>query len=130
MFITGKPTYKLLRFKIQTTFKRFKAARTHRQARIALLLNIPIVIIFMSLCSLIGLVVYANYHDCDPLEMGYIKTPNQYSSHFVLNNMNMIPGAIGFFLGALFCSSLSSLASCLNSLALIIWVFISKLLLF
>jgi hypothetical protein len=54
--------------------------------------------------------------------MGRVENANQYSSYFVLNNMHMIPGAIGFFLGALFCSSLSSLASCLNSLTLVIWV--------
>ena len=78
-------------------------------------------LIYLSLCCLIGLVIYANYHSCDPLLAGQISNSNQYSSYFVLHNLHMIPGVVGLFLGALFCSSLSSLASCLNSLTVIIW---------
>lgn len=105
----------------QQMLQRFKAAKTKRQAQIALLLNTPIVIFFISFCCLIGLVTYANYASCDPLELGLIQTQNQYSSYFVLNNMYEWPGSIGLFLVALFSSSLSSLASCLNAMAFIIW---------
>lgn len=105
----------------QQMIQRFKAAKTKRQAQISLLLNTPIVILFVSCCCLIGLSIYANYSDCDPFESGRIKNNNQYSSFFVLNNLNDVPTGIGIFLGALFCSSLSSLASSLNAMTYIIW---------
>jgi sodium-coupled monocarboxylate transporter 8/12 len=42
-------------------------------------------------------------------------------SKFILDNYYTIPGMIGLFLGAVFCSSLSSLSSALNSAAAIVW---------
>jgi Na+/proline symporter len=68
-----------------------------------------------------GLTIFTIFHKCDPLFTNKITTPNQYLSYFISNNFNTIPGVVGLFLGAVFCSSLSSLSSAQNSSAAIIW---------
>jgi len=107
----------------QQMMQRFQAAKTKKVAQRALLLNIPIVFVLMSLCCSVGLIVYANYFDCDPLKRpdDRIKNPNQIVPYFVINNLYVIPGSGGLFLGAVFCASLSSVSSSLNSQSSIIW---------
>ena len=76
-----------------------------------------------SLCCLVGLVLYANNYKCDPLTSPIegVKNPNQLVGYFVNKHLSMIPGVAGLFLGSLFCGSLSSVSSSLNSQAAIIW---------
>ena len=76
-----------------------------------------------SLCCFVGLVLYANNYKCDPLTTPYdkVSNPNQLVGYFVNKNLNKLPGVAGLFLGALFCGSLSSVSSSLNSQAAIIW---------
>jgi Na+/proline symporter len=105
----------------QQMMQRFIACKSKRKAQLAMVLNIPFLIIFMFACCYIGLVLYANYATCDLISIGYIKSVNHYSSYFVLNNLYVIPGVVGLFLGAVFCSSLSTVSSCLNSLVVVIW---------
>ena len=70
-----------------------------------------------------GLVLYANNYKCDPLTSPYdkLKNPNQLVGFFVTKHLNKLPGVAGLFLGALFCGSLSSVSSSLNSQAAILW---------
>ena len=107
--------------------QRFKAAKTKKQAQAALILNVPGIFLILTLCCFCGLVIYANYSTCDPLTLGKISSPNQYITFYVLENFNQIPGMIGIFLGAIFCSSLSSLSSSQNSMSMIIWEDFMKL---
>jgi Na+/proline symporter len=96
----------------QTMLQRFKAAKTKRKAQIALLLNTPGCILMITLCVLCGMVVYAKFQSCDPLYTKKITNTNQYLSYFVYESFDLLPGFMGFFLGGLFCSALSSLSSC------------------
>jgi sodium-coupled monocarboxylate transporter 8/12 len=105
----------------QQSIQRFKAAKTKKKAQIALLFNTPGVILIMTLCSFCGLITYATYARCDPLQVNDIQNANQFFTNYVLNYFYEIPGIIGLFLGAVFCSALSSLSSYLNSLVAIIW---------
>jgi Na+/proline symporter len=79
----------------------------------------------ISLCCLVGLVIYANFAGCDPLThpdpSKRISSPNQLVGNFVLNNLDHLPGTAGIFLASIFCGSLSSVSSYLNSQAAIIW---------
>jgi Na+/proline symporter len=101
--------------------QRFRASKSKKQAQVALLLNSPFIILIISACAFSGLIIYTVYEKCDPLFTKEIKTPNQYMSYFIVDRFYTIPGAIGLFLGAVFCSSLSSLSSAQNSSASIIW---------
>ncbi|RNA31745.1 sodium-coupled monocarboxylate transporter 2 [Brachionus plicatilis] len=105
----------------QQTLQRFQATKTKKLAQKALLLNVPGVFLMLSLCCFVGLVVYANFATCDPLTSKQITNPNQLVGFFVANNLKSIPGSAGFFLAAVFCGSLSSVSSSLNSLSSIIW---------
>lgn len=105
----------------QQTLQRFQATKTKKLAQKALLLNVPGVFIMLSLCCFVGLVLYANFANCDPLKSKQITNPNQLVGFFVANNLKNIPGSAGFFLAAVFCGSLSSVSSSLNSLSSIIW---------
>lgn len=79
----------------------------------------------VSLCCFVGLAIYANFAGCDPLThpdpTKRIENPNQLVGYFVLNNLNSMPGVAGVFLASIFCGSLSSVSSYLNSQAAIIW---------
>ncbi|CAF0848078.1 unnamed protein product [Brachionus calyciflorus] len=105
----------------QQTLQRFQATKTKKLAQKALLLNVPGVFIMLSLCCFVGLVLYANFSKCDPLASKKINNPNQLVGYFIANNLSNIQGAAGFFLSAVFCGSLSSVSSSLNSLSSVIW---------
>jgi SSS family transporter len=109
----------------QIMIQRFLAAKTKKIAQRALLLNSPGIFVLVSLCCFVGLCLYANLFGCDPLThtdpSKRIRNPNQLVGYFVINNLNEIPGMAGFFLASIFCGSLSSLSSYLNSQAAIIW---------
>lgn len=91
----------------QQTLQRFRASKTRKTARRALLLNCPLAFTLMSLCCVAGLALYANFAGCDPLTNPdpnkRIKNPNQLMGYFVLNHLDEFPGVAGLFLGSIFC---------------------------
>ena len=108
----------------QQMMQRFSAAKTKRTAQIALILNIPGVFFLISMCCLTGLVLYANFADCDPLSpesMTDVKNPNQLLPYFVMLKFNTAILVPGLFLSSIFCASLSSVSSALNSMSACIW---------
>ena len=109
----------------QQMMQRFQASRTKHHAKRALLLNSPGLFLMITICSFVGLILYANFAGCDPLTDPNpdrrIKNPNQLVGYFIVNNLNMFPGVAGIFLASLFCGSLSSVSTYLNSQSAIIW---------
>jgi sodium-coupled monocarboxylate transporter 8/12 len=106
----------------QQMLQRFQAAKSRKTAQRAVLMNIPGIVTITTLCCVIGLIVYAKYHKCDPLSSPFdrIKNPNQLASYYVMNTIKF-RGASGLFLSSIFCGSLSSVSSSLNSISLIVW---------
>ena len=108
----------------QQMVQRFSAAKNKKTAQIALVLNIPGVVLLVSLCCFSGLVLYANFYDCDPLSdkiNSGVESSNQLLTHFVLKKFNDVPCVLGVFMSSIFCASLSSLSSALNSLSACLW---------
>ena len=105
----------------QQMVQRFLAAKSKRTAQIALLMNIPGIIILLGICCFTGLVIFANYSQCDPLSNRQIKHPNQIVPYFVSEKLHAISGTSGLFLAAVLAAALSSVSSTLNSLASILW---------
>lgn len=106
----------------QQMLQRFKSARTKRTAQLALLLNVPGIIFFVSLCCFTGLVLYANYYKCDPLiSDGKQRNPNELLPYFISEKLSFLSGSTGLFLATVLCGSLSSVSSSLNSLSAILW---------
>lgn len=78
----------------QQMIQRFSAAKTKKTAQVALLLNIPGIILLISICCFTGLVLYANFYDCDPLGNRVnsgVENPNQLLPYFVMQKFNSIP---------------------------------------
>lgn len=53
-----------------------------------------------------GLVIYAMFHDCDPVTTGQIKKPDQLLPYFVMHIGGWIPGLPGLFVSGVFSACL------------------------
>ncbi|XP_064614404.1 sodium-coupled monocarboxylate transporter 1-like isoform X2 [Liolophura sinensis] len=105
----------------QQMVQRFSSARSLRDAKMALLFNIPGMFILITLCSLVGVALFATYADCDPLSADVISNPNQLLPLFVVQMLSFAPGLPGLLFASLFSGALSSISSMLNSLAAVTW---------
>lgn len=74
-------------------------------------------IIISGTTCLSGLVIFHYYQKCDPLATGRIKARDQYMPIYVIDALSHIPGISGLFISGIFSASLSTISSCLNSLA-------------
>ncbi|XP_048730498.1 sodium-coupled monocarboxylate transporter 1-like [Ostrea edulis] len=105
----------------QQMVQRFSSARSLKDARFALICNVPGMFLLITLCSLTGLALYANYVTCDPLKNNDVANPNQLLPYFVLEVFKDLPGLPGLFVACMFSGALSSVSSMLNSLAAVTW---------
>jgi len=106
----------------QAAVQRYSSVPTLKDARATVLLNIPGLFIFVSLCCMMGMVLFAWYDSvgCDPLAAGYVKNPNQLLPFYVMDRLGY-PCVPGLFLACLFAGALSSVSSSLSSLAAVFW---------
>jgi len=106
----------------QASVQRYSSLPTLNKARATVLLNIPGILIFMTICVLSGMAIFAYYEQvgCDPLAAGIIDNPNQLIAYFVMDRL-AIPGIPGLFLACLFSGSLSSVSASLAALAAVTW---------
>lgn len=72
-------------------------------------------IIFLVSC--LGITIYATYADCDPLLNGAVSSRNQIVPLYGVQTLSFASGLPGIFVASLFCATLSTLSSSLNSLA-------------
>ncbi|XP_050034618.1 sodium-coupled monocarboxylate transporter 1-like isoform X2 [Dermacentor andersoni] len=105
----------------QTQVQRFCSVPSLREAKMALYVNIPGVMLNISLGCVAGLVIYANYPDCDPLKSGKISKSDQLIPFFVMKTLSVVPGLPGLFVACVFSGALSTLSSGFNSLAAVTW---------
>lgn len=76
----------------------------------------------LCLVCYMGLVIFANYHKCDPYRAGIINRPDEILPFFVAQSLgNDYPGLPGLFVASVFSASLSTLSSALNAMAALIW---------
>ncbi|KAK2148113.1 hypothetical protein LSH36_515g02003 [Paralvinella palmiformis] len=87
-----------------------------RDGQIAMWLNFPGLTALLTVCALCGMVVYAEYKDCDPIKMKRIEAKDQLLPQYVMDQL-FYPGLPGLFTACLFSGALSTISSGLNSLA-------------
>lgn len=104
----------------QAMVQRYMSLPTIKAARQALLWNIGGVSVMTAMCCFNGLVLYAKYHDCDPLTTKLVKAKDQLLPLMVMENLSTIPGFAGLFIAGVFSASLSSLSTALNSAAAVV----------
>ncbi|XP_055908293.1 sodium-coupled monocarboxylate transporter 1 [Eupeodes corollae] len=104
----------------QNMIQRYLALPSLKAGRRALWIFVGGVILLMSLCSYNGLLIYATYKDCDPLQTKLAKARDQLLPLFVMDTLGSLPGLTGLFIAGVFSAALSSLSTCLNSMSAVV----------
>ncbi|KAF5299819.1 hypothetical protein FQA39_LY11356 [Lamprigera yunnana] len=73
------------------------------------------------ICFLLGIIIYAYYHDCDPQSIGHIKKPDQIVPYYITEITSGIIGFGGLFAAALFGAAFSSYSTMLNNYSGIVY---------
>ncbi|XP_058793569.1 sodium-coupled monocarboxylate transporter 1 isoform X2 [Phymastichus coffea] len=82
-----------------------------------MMMNIPVITVLFSLSWVVGMVIFANYADCDPKTLGYTNKYDEIVPFYVEDKFVYLPGLLGLVMATLFNSSLTITVSILNSLA-------------
>lgn len=64
--------------------------------------NIPFITVLFSLNWIVGMVIFANYADCDPLSLGYITKIDEIVPFYVEDKFSKLPGFLGLVMASLF----------------------------
>ncbi|CAF4057620.1 unnamed protein product, partial [Adineta steineri] len=104
----------------QTLVQRYLCIRSTRGAKQALLINAIGTALVILCSSLIGVIIYAYYVDCDPYTANKIESIDQIFPYFVMEVLGDKKGLPGVFLTCIFSGSLSTISSGLNSLAAVL----------
>ncbi|XP_058812501.1 sodium-coupled monocarboxylate transporter 1-like isoform X2 [Topomyia yanbarensis] len=105
----------------QNFVQRYLSMPTLCKIRRTMLVNVPLVAILFTLPWLVGMGIFALYHNCDPLKAGLIEKMDQILPYFVVDFFANVPGVWGLFVGTLFNGALTFNISSLNSLATVTW---------
>lgn len=101
----------------QGMMQRFLALPTLSDARWAILVFCVGICWCKSVSCLTGLLIYARYHDCDPLSTKTIKRADQLLPYYVMDVAGSVPGLPGLFIAGVLCAALSSMSTSLNTLS-------------
>ncbi|XP_069172585.1 sodium-coupled monocarboxylate transporter 2 [Procambarus clarkii] len=104
----------------QAQVQRYLSVQTKQMAINALWINLVGLVILMVTCSFGGMVVYAKYYDCDPIQAGVVTKADQLFPLFVLDTLGQWKGLPGLFVAGIFAGTLSTVSSGMNSLAAIV----------
>lgn len=101
----------------QNFVQRYCSMTSQRKVAKTMMANIPIIFVLFSLSWVVGMVIFTNYADCDPLTMGYISKFDEIVPFYVEDKFLDMPGFLGLVMATLFNSALTLAVSNLNSLA-------------
>ncbi|XP_076458281.1 sodium-coupled monocarboxylate transporter 1-like [Babylonia areolata] len=87
------------------------------KAQLSLFVNLPLLILIVSLCCMIGIVMFSFYSLCDPIKFGLIAKSDQLMPLYVMDILGHLDGLPGIFVSCVVSGSLSSLSSGLNALS-------------
>ncbi|EZA59529.1 hypothetical protein DMN91_010796 [Ooceraea biroi] len=104
----------------QNMIQRYLSLPSLQSARRALWCFNVGVVILVSMCGYAGLLIYAWYHECDPLTTKLARAKDQLLPLLVMNVLGEFPGLPGLFVAGVFSAALSSLSTGLNSMAAVV----------
>ncbi|XP_063885774.1 sodium-coupled monocarboxylate transporter 1-like [Scylla paramamosain] len=105
----------------QPCYQRFSSVGTLKMAQGLVISFVVMLYVLWLLCFFAGLVAYATYQDCDPITSNRVQKPDQILPYLVMEKLTRLPGMPGVFVAAVYGGVLSSLSSCGNSIACLIW---------
>lgn len=117
LIIGGMFTYLSLYAVNQTQVQRLMTVKSLKGAQKALWWSWPILLLLSLTTSFSGLVIYYYYRNCDPLLAKRITKADQLMPIYIVDVLGHIPGICGLFVAGVFSATLSTVSSCLNSLA-------------
>ncbi|KAK8387781.1 hypothetical protein O3P69_018334 [Scylla paramamosain] len=105
----------------QGCYQRFASLGSLQMAKRLAIFFVVGMFVLWGLFYFSGVVAYGIYHDCDPLISGRIEKPDQILPYLVMDKLAYIKGLPGLFVAAVYGGMLSSLSTCGNSIACLIW---------
>ncbi|GLH15467.1 Putative sodium-dependent multivitamin transporter [Gryllus bimaculatus] len=90
----------------QGTMQKFLSLPTRPSTHKAIILFAGGICLMKFLSSYSGLIIYANYYNCDPLKTQAISRPDQLLPFFVMDTTGNIPGLPGLFIAGVFSAAL------------------------
>ncbi|PBC25900.1 Sodium-coupled monocarboxylate transporter [Apis cerana cerana] len=105
----------------QAMVQRCLAMPNLRNANITIAIMAIGIITIVSLSCYTGIVIFAAFHDCDPISTKQIKKPDQLLPFFVMQLTESIPGLPGLFVAGVFSAALSTMSTGLNSMSGVIY---------
>ncbi|XP_054710105.1 putative sodium-dependent multivitamin transporter [Uloborus diversus] len=104
----------------QTQVQRLLTVSTLKRSQLALLISIPMNLLMYYTIYTCGLVIYANFANCDPLlspQTTGISSGDQLIPYYMIRSFSAYRGMAGFCVSGVFCAALTSISSAVNSLA-------------
>jgi len=106
----------------QALIQRYLTLKTEREAKIALYIIAPGFAAFVTIVTLVGIVAYAFYRECDPKTYGRITRNDQIVPLFVMEVLGKYKGVPGLFTAAVFSAGLSTISSGVNSISAVVLI--------
>lgn len=104
----------------QNMIQRYLSLKSVRAARTSNMIYVVGMMIIILLCCYNGLLLYATYRNCDPLQTKLAKVKDQMLPLLVMETFKDIPGLSGIFIAGIFSAALSSISTGLNSSACVV----------
>nr|CAD7452226.1 unnamed protein product [Timema tahoe] len=101
----------------QASIQKYLSVETIGQARTSLWVSCFGLVLIFTINFYTGMIMYSEYHSCDPLKIEVITDSDQLLPLFVMNSMGHLKGVPGFFVAGIFSASLGTVAAAMNSLA-------------
>uniref|UniRef100_H2YIT4 Solute carrier family 5 member 8 n=1 Tax=Ciona savignyi TaxID=51511 RepID=H2YIT4_CIOSA len=101
----------------QSQVQRYLCCRSVKQAKGAIYLNWLGLVVIISLSVINGTILYAFYHDCDPLGTGKVGATDQLLPYMALELFKDYPGVTGLVVSCIFSGSLSTVSSGINAMS-------------
>ncbi|XP_037044539.1 sodium-coupled monocarboxylate transporter 1-like [Bradysia coprophila] len=120
LLIGGVPFYIYTCSMGQEMMQRYISLPTIKDANRALLIFIILMSALILICCYNGLLIYAWYAGCDPLQTKLIGAPDQLLPLLLMSVLGDYPGMPGLFIAGIFSAALSTLSTCLNAMAAIV----------
>ncbi|CAD6230585.1 GSCOCG00006833001-RA-CDS, partial [Cotesia congregata] len=105
----------------QNMLQRYMSLPNLYEAKKALWIFIVGAVALIGVCGYSGLLIYAWYHECDPLTTKLVNAKDQLLPLLVMDVLGQFPGFPGLFVAGVFSAALSSLSTGLNSMAAVIF---------
>ncbi|XP_072339864.1 sodium-coupled monocarboxylate transporter 1-like [Scyliorhinus torazame] len=101
----------------QAQVQRYLSCKSEKEAKKAIFLNWVAMLGLSVAACMCGLIMYAIYETCDPVQAKRINNSNQMTPLLVLDILAHIPGVPGLFIASAFSGTLSTISSGINAIA-------------